>query len=301
MLTSLIVILTLLMIVVASVLPVGSELSDFELTRRVDSGDKAALGLWRRKDLYQLVMKLQWSLQLIILVMISVLASAEFGQPLAIVLAVIIGLWHQQLARLIHRLTQPQYRKFEHKLLSFTERIRPLLKTTFVSHNRLTASRRIASRQELLHVIEQADELTSSSERSMMAGSLKFEHEIVKDHMTPRGLICSVAAEEMIGPLVLDDLHKTGQSSFVVRDGDIDHIIGTLHIHDLVNLNNKTSATARDLMTHAVNYIDQESTIAEALDALVKTQAAMLVVRSKDDQTTGLFSLADASKVLLGN
>ena len=287
-----------LVVLVASFRPVGSELSDFELQRRVDDGDKDALKLWRRKDLYKLVVKLQWCLTLIIVVALGVVASMAFGVPSGVALAVAIGLWHHQPARLIHRLVQPQYRKYEANLLAFVEKARPFLKTIHITSPSVRPMRRAASRQELIHMFNQSTDLTSSTERSLMAGALRLERELVKDHMTSRGLISSVAAEEMIGPLVLDDLHKTGQRSFPVRDGDVDHIVGVLHIDDLVNLNNKTSATARDLMAQTVHYIDQDSTIAEALRVLAETQAAVLVVRDKESQTMGVFCLADAMAVL---
>lgn len=287
-----------LVVLVASFRPVGSELSDFELQRRVDDGDKEALKLWRRKDLYKLVVNLQWCLVLVTIVMLGVVASMAFGVPSGVALAVAIGLWHHQPARLIHRLVQPQYRKYEANLLVFVEKARPFLKTIQITSPSVRPMRRAASRQELIHMFSQSTDLTSPTERSLMAGVLRVERELVKDHMTSRGLISSVAAEEMIGPLVLDDLHKTGQRSFPVRDGDIDHIVGVLHIDDLVNLNNKTSATARDLMAQTVHYIDQDSTVAEALRVLAETQAAVLVVRDKDSQTMGVFCLADAIAVL---
>ena len=52
--------------------------------------------------------------------------------------------------------------------------------------------------------------------------------------MTPRGVMNTVAKEDVIGPLLLDELHKTGHSRFPVTDGDIDHIVGILHIRSLL-------------------------------------------------------------------
>lgn len=299
MLVTIIVVLILLILIVASVRPISSQLSDFELQRRVDDGDKNALKLWRRKDLHRSVISLQLSLKLIMLVGLALLASSQLGAVWGMVLTVAVGLWHHQPARLVHGLTQPQYRKYEAKVLSLVEVLRPILATTYRLEQSANAPERIASRQELMHVITKTSDLTSIAERSLMVGALRYEQELVKDHMTTRGVISSVAAEELIGPLVLDDLHKTGQSSFPVRDGDVDHIIGILHIHDLINLNNKTSASARDLMTHSVQYIDQEATIAKALEVLAKTQAALLIATDKSKRTTGVLTLADVEKVLL--
>lgn len=57
--------------------------------------------------------------------------------------------------------------------------------------------------------------------------------------MTPRNVLETIGKDEVIGPLMLDELHRTGHSRFPVIDGDIDHVIGVLHIKELLTLREK--------------------------------------------------------------
>ena len=61
----------------------------------------------------------------------------------------------------------------------------------------------------------------------------------IDEIMTPRSMIESVPMNELLGPLVLDDLHKKGYSRFPVIDGDIDHVVGVLRIQDLLTIDRK--------------------------------------------------------------
>ena len=56
--------------------------------------------------------------------------------------------------------------------------------------------------------------------------SLSFDNEKVSSVMTPRNEIKTIKKSEILGPLVLDDLHKTGHSRFPVIDGDVDNSYG---------------------------------------------------------------------------
>ncbi len=88
--------------------------------------------------------------------------------------------------------------------------------------------RRIASREEIEHQFDQLTDLLSNDERKMLSGVMHFSDRIVKDYMTPRSVMEAVGANELLGPLVLDNLHKTGHTHFPVFEGDIDHLVGIL-------------------------------------------------------------------------
>lgn len=114
-------------------------------------------------------------------------------------------------------------------------------------------------------------------------------------------MIESVPMNELLGPLVLDDLHKKGYSRFPVIDGDIDHVVGMLRIQDLLTIDRKAkSHRAETVMSKDVYYIRENQTLQHALAAFLKTQHHLFIVVNEFRETVGLLSLEDVIEALLG-
>lgn len=119
--------------------------------------------------------------------------------------------------------------------------------------------------------------------------------------MTPRGVIDTVAKSDVIGPLLLDDLHKTGHSRFPVTDGDIDHIVGILHIRSLLTLDHgKKTSRVEKAMDKKIYFIDQDQKLERALSAFIKTRHHMFIVVNGYRETAGILTLEDTLEALLG-
>ena len=105
----------------------------------------------------------------------------------------------------------------------------------------------------------------------------------------------------MIGPLLLDELHKTGHSRFPVTDGDIDHIVGILHIRSLLTLDNgKKTSRVETAMDKKIYFINQNQKLERALSAFIKTRHHMFIVVNDYRETAGILTLEDTLEALLG-
>ena len=120
--------------------------------------------------------------------------------------------------------------------------------------------------------------------------------------MTPRSVVETIKKSEILGPLVLDDLHKTGHSRFPVIEGDIDHVVGVLYLRDLLTLdtNRKHTALAESAMSKNVFYIHQEQSLGHALAAFLKTHHHLFIVVNEFRETVGILTLEDTIETLLG-
>lgn len=158
----------------------------------------------------------------------------------------------------------------------------------------------LSSREELLHLVDGSGSMLTSDERRMIHGALGFTEKRIKDHMTPRSVMEVIGVNEMLGPLVLDDLHKTGHSHFPVLDGDIDHIVGMLHLHNLLTLTKKETATVKDVMEPKVLFIHEDQSLSDALSACIKHRRHLLVVINEFRETVGVITIEDAVEQLIG-
>ena len=150
-------------------------------------------------------------------------------------------------------------------------------------------------------MVAQSSGAISPSEKKLITNGLKFNDMKIEEIMTPRSMIESVPMNELLGPLVLDDLHKKGYSRFPVIDGDIDHVVGMLRIQDLLTIDRKAkSHRAETVMNKDVYYIRENQTLQHALAAFLKIQHHLFIVVNEFRETVGLLSLEDVIEALLG-
>lgn len=162
-----------------------------------------------------------------------------------------------------------------------------------------SGSPRLNSKDELMAFIKRSPGVLSGAELRRLEAGLAFDDKAVSDIMTPRSRISAVSEKETLGPLVIDELFKTGHSRFPVYKNDLDHIVGVLYLHELLDLKpgHKTAMTA---MKSAVYYIHENDSLAKALHGFLSTKHHLFVVTNDQRETVGVLSLEDVMEVLLG-
>lgn len=296
------VVTSVLLIIVASVRPNKSEYSDFEMHRRLEEDTKHVDTLnWRRYEYFSDVMTLLRILTSLLVVLSTVSLIAAEGWLWGIIFAFVLALFYKRIARLsvVHRWFQYLYDKFETQVLYIVERMSRVLR--IVGGLAETGPNfAIASRQELVHLVDTAGNLLTKNEQLLIKNGLAFADKRVKDYMTPRSVMEAIGCNELLGPLVLDNLHKTGHTHFPVMDGDIDHLVGILHIYSLFTLENKKSLLVKDVMEPRVFYIHEDQTLEDALAACIKYRRHLLVVVNEYRETVGVITIEDAIIQLTG-
>ena len=290
-----------LLMAVAAVTPRRATLSSFELERRRKKGDKSAADELRRMLLLDDVMSLRRVTEALLLVLAVVLAVAAFGFWLGVLVGVIVALVYGRIAHLdvVIHLVDGFYYRLEPRLLSLVER-HPRLGWLMRSVTTHKESGVLSSREELDHLVQQSAGVLSLDEKKLIASTLHFNQKTVEEVMTPRGVVDTVARGEVVGPLLLDQLHRTGHSRFPVTDGDMDHIIGILHVRDILALDNKKSHYTETAMEKKVYFINQNQKLERALAAFIKTRHHMFVVVNDHRETAGIITLEDVIEALLG-
>jgi len=296
------IILFLLMVMIASVRPHYSQLSLFELERRAEMGSSEAVSVLRRERLLPDIESLQRVVVALLLVIFVVLSVVAFEWFFGILVSVVVALEYAAVARLgfIQTRVNRLYVAYEAHLLRFVEKFAAVFK--FIRS--ATPAQPVAilsSKEELHHLIAESGGVLSPDERKLIENGLGFENRLVSEVMTPRSVIDSVNKLDHLGPLLLDELHKTGHSRFPVTSGDIDHVVGMLHIHDLLTIDAKRKSTSVEkAMEPRVFYIKEDQTLQHALAAFLRTHHHLFVVVNEFHETVGLLSLEDVIEAMLG-
>lgn len=88
------------------------------------------------------------------------------------------------------------------------------------------------------------ESVLTKTDRARIAAVMSYDDKIISDLMLPRSKMVFVRDTELIGPLVLDKLFKSGLIHFPVKD-DREKIIGILHTESLNTLEERNIDTAR--------------------------------------------------------
>lgn len=266
-----------------------------ELNRR---GDKVAI---RRERLLGDIVALRRvvaGLLLVCLVLIGMALWQTSGVLLAIgawLVAGIVARW-----RPLHAVAMKLYDSYEPHLLSFVESVpligRVLRDDTYIPHDQ-----RLESIDHLLHLVDGASHVLSEDQRHIIRRGVSWHSTHVGSVMTKASDIISIKHNELLGPLVLDDLHKSGHYRFPVIKGSIDTIIGILDITDLLDVSSfKRSESVEQSMASDVLRVELDETLPAALKLLQKSRHHMLIVVDEDGKTAGIVTLADVTAALVG-
>ncbi len=290
-----------LLLLVASMRPLRSDMSLAELRRRGEKGDEQARAMIKREEVgddIQTVLKIATALLLVVFVLLSV---AWFGWLVGNVLAVVAVLEYGALARTkpIRQGGEWVYGRIEPYLMQFVQIGSGVLKFVRFQSD-VQVRRRVHSKEELVELVQDSKNILRDDELKRLVNGLEFGDKHVSQVMTPRSVIDTVAHNELLGPLTLDILYKTGHSRLPVIDGDIDHIVGILYVQDLLVATSKKTPTAADVMESKVFYIREDQSLQHALSAFLKTHHHLFVVVNEYRETVGVVSLEDVIEALLG-
>lgn len=292
-----------MLLIMAAVRPHHSKINMFELERRAGLGDKYAEKILAREKSLTDIVSLQRVLVAVLQVVVVLLSELTFGFGFGIAVAFLVALEYGAIARLsfISKLSHKIYCHCEKHVLHFIQKMPMLMKLLRSAPNGVDSSDlHIDSRQELQHLVAESDGVLTDEEKKLIVNSLSFNDQLVRKIMTPRAEINSIKKTEFLGPLTLDDLHKTGRSKLPVISGDIDHIIGILHLEGLLALDIKRSVTAEKAMEPKVYYIHQNQTLQHALTEFLTTRHYLLIVINEKRETVGLITITDVVEALLG-
>lgn len=292
-----------LLVIVSGFDPRHSSLSKFELERRRKNGEVAAINTQHREKLLVDIITIKHILVAVLLVCLTILLIVWFGSLTGSLASLAAAFGYGALARLkpVHRQSHRVYRHSEQLLLDFIDKHPKLFRAVRHPSAMRSSEFRLESREELLHIITQSQRILTPDQKALLTHGLQFSSRTVGEIMRPRGKIDTVGAKELLGPLVLDDLHRTGHTRFPVVDKDIDHVIGILHVRDLLSLDTKRSLTAEKAMEPRVFYIREDQTLYHALMAFLRTYHHLFIVVNESQETVGIVSLEDTIEALIGH
>jgi putative hemolysin len=161
---------------------------------------------------------------------------------------------------------------------------------------------RLFEREDLVELIErqkfQEDNRLSEEELEIVRRAISFDEYKVRDVLTPRKQVKTILASDTIGPILIDELHKSGQTYVLVKDKPKGQVVGTLAF-DQLGLNSK--GRVQEVMNNTVYYLHENDSLSEALHAFFVTNHAMFIVVDSHAEFIGIITVENVIKHLMGH
>ncbi len=221
-----------------------------------------------------------WLIGSTILFLVFVVLGELYLKPIGTRLLAYLSPWILWIVQLLKPVTIPLGRMFD----SFLEE-----QPVTLTRNDLT---------HMLGALAPADTDLSGDEVRILKHSLAFGEKTVHDIMTPRSVVVSVRDDDVLSPLLLDELHKSGHSRFPVFANDGEGAVGILYIKDLMEA--RAHSRVSELMHKPIHFVNEERELDHVLQAFLRTKQHLFLVVNTFTEITGLVTIEDVVEQVLG-
>lgn len=145
---------------------------------------------------------------------------------------------------------------------------------------------------------EQPDNRIAKHDLELITRAAQFDELQAADVVMPMSRVRLVRLDDHIGPVLLGELHDSGQTSFLVYDETPEHVVGTLFLRDAVAA--KEGGRVAELMHPRLCFVHEDFSLRQVLQAFAKTGQFMVVVINAFAEPVGVITLQRLLEQLVG-
>lgn len=149
--------------------------------------------------------------------------------------------------------------------------------------------------EEEIRDMFQAQQGFSPDQRSIIAGAFEVAERTLREIVVPRGQVLSFD-QEMPAKECLEQLVQAGHSRAPVHRGDLDDVLGIIHVRDLIG---NTDGPVNDHVRSAT-VVPESLGVLEALRELQGIRAQMAIVINEHGGVEGIITVEDLLEEIVG-
>ena len=154
--------------------------------------------------------------------------------------------------------------------------------------------------EEFIDVLRRTPKsVLSLGDRERIAAVMSFNERKVADLMVPKKEMVFVKDKEVLGPLVLDKLYKSGFTNFPVVDAR-NKVKGIIHTEALNALEIKKTDLAEKYVDKTVNYLHAQDSLKFAVEEIDRTNGYYFLVLDESEELAGFFTIQMLLAYLIG-
>ena len=164
-----------------------------------------------------------------------------------------------------------------------------------------TAQEAFTSEEEVKHMVHEGAQhgIFDEAERQLIHSVFEFTDTSVREVMVPRAEVHAVEASTPL-PAILKELVETGFSRMPVFQADLDHVIGIVHIKDLLREVEKPQTQSLNAIMHPAFFVPDSMQISDLLRELQSRRTHMAIVVNEFGTVIGLVTIEDLLEEIVG-
>ena len=145
--------------------------------------------------------------------------------------------------------------------------------------------------EEFIGVLQRTPRnILSNRDRNRIAAIMSFDDRTIDKLMVPKSKMVFVNSKDILGPLVLDKLYKSGFTNFPVVDNH-DKVKGIIHTEALNALEIKKTDRAEKYMDKHVNYLHLGDSLQFVVEEIERTNGYYFLVLDENESLAGFFTI----------
>lgn len=162
--------------------------------------------------------------------------------------------------------------------------------------------------EEIMDMVNEGQNngVLKEDEAEMIGNIFEFGEKQAQDVMTHRKSIVAIDCNTTIGE-AFDIIMAESFSRYPVYDGDIDNIIGILHLRDILKIyvdernRNKTIMEMKNQVLFDASYVPETRNISALFKSMQSKKVHMAVVVDEYGQTVGIVTMEDILEEIVGD
>lgn len=274
------------------------QITDFELRRRIDGGDRASEKLLFKKQIIPIFNRFLRICVYISIILTSMIWVVIFDFWWALIVdfwGIILCLSLSQL-KSTKKLAKQFFRKNSHRLYAAFALLSDRDKKKIIKLSKKNPSAILYSKDELLYQIHKQPALLSEDEKIWIDIIFRLSNFTVENILLTKEKMKTVFAKDLINPLVIDDFYKSKQNIIVVVDKDSTRAVGVIPINQITVLGKHDSPYARDIMNEDFITFKNNQSALEIFNRMIKNNYNFAIIENKDGDLEGIIRLSDFMK-----
>ncbi len=160
------------------------------------------------------------------------------------------------------------------------------------------------TRDEIRNMIKSGERegVLDEEEREMLHRTLRFNRTIAKEVMTPRLDMTAVSKDASIQE-ALETCIQSGHARLPVYEGELDNVIGVVHVRDLIrdlNYGERESDLELEDLIEPTLHVPESKNVDDLLTEMRDNRMHMVIVIDEFGTTEGLVTMEDLTEEIVG-
>ena len=283
------------MLIVFSLKEKEVDFSEFELQRRIDAGDKRAEKMLNKKKfapVYNYFLR-YFGCALMILSVVSFAKVVDFYQATLIIFVVFLvskGILKSgvlsNIASKINRKTIPIFGG-----IYFAQNLRIQNRLSKMANKKQPWA--FYSKEELLHFLEKHRQILDKNEQKWIEKIFELKEGRALDEGISSEKMAIIHANDLLTPLIIDELFKTKQNIFPVMDSEETSVKGVIFLEDITKIDSSDSKKAQKVMREDFFSLKSDISALDAFEKMISKDKNYAILLEKNGDLAGIVNLTD--------